>query len=146
MTLRSLLEAWNKFFFEPQSPTPVCLFRMLYGSMMTATLILLRPDWLNWYGAHAWVTLSTMHRVEPGTRLDLFDVIPQNDQCINALFWFSLVSAILLTVGFLTRLSTVSVFLCFTSICQRNVYILHGGDTFLRVAGFFLMFARSEEH
>jgi hypothetical protein len=33
------------------------------------------------------------------------------------------------------------VFLCLTSIHQRNLYINHGGDTFLRVAGFFLIFA-----
>jgi hypothetical protein len=38
-------------------------------------------------------------------------------------------------------LNSVFVFLCLTSIQQRNLYITHGGDTFLRVAGFFLMFA-----
>jgi hypothetical protein len=52
-----------------------------------------------------------------------------------------LASAILLTIGFLTRLNSVVVFLGLASIHQRNVYILHGGDTFLRVAGFFLIFA-----
>src|SRR5205823_1211363 len=33
------------------------------------------------------------------------------------------------------------VFLCLASIHQRNLYITHGGDTFLRVTGFFLIFA-----
>lgn len=141
MTLRSLVEAWNKFFFAPQSPLPVCLFRIFYGSAVLATLILLHQDWLNWYGAHAWVSLSTVHHLEPGTRLNLFDVIPQNDYWIDALFWVFLASAVLLAVGFLTRLSAPSVFLCLTSIHQRNLYITHGGDTFLRVAGFFLIFA-----
>lgn len=141
MTLRSLVEAWNNFFFAPQSPSPVCLFRIFYGCAVIATLILLHHDWLDWYGGHGWVTPTTMHAVEPGTRLNLFDVIPQNDYWINGLFWFFLASAILLTVGFLTRLSTVSVFLCLTSIHQRNLFIIHSGDAFLRVAGFFLMFA-----
>jgi hypothetical protein len=36
---------------------------------------------------------------------------------------------------------SVAVFLCLNSIDQRNLLILHGGDTFLRCAGFFLMFA-----
>jgi hypothetical protein len=50
-------------------------------------------------------------------------------------------STILLTIGFLTRFNSLIVFLCLTSIQQRNLYIIHGGDTFLRVAGFFLIFA-----
>jgi hypothetical protein len=82
-----------------------------------------------------------MHTLEPGTRLNLFAVIPQTDAWINALFWIFLGSAILLTIGFLTRLNSLLVFLCLASIHQRNVYILHAGDTFLRVAGFFLIFA-----
>jgi hypothetical protein len=56
-------------------------------------------------------------------------------------FWVILASAILLTIGFLTRLNTIIVFLGLASIQQRNLYMTHGGDTFLRVAGFFLMFA-----
>jgi len=136
-----LVEAWNAFFFAEQSPTPVALFRIVYGVLVSATLLLLRPDWLAWFGSHAWLSLPTMHQLEPGPRLDLFAVIPQNDTLIAALFWIFLASAILLTIGFLTRFNTVLVFLCLNSIQQRNLYIDHGGDTFLRVAGFFLIFA-----
>ena len=106
-----------------------------------ATLLLLRGDWLAWYGTHAWVSLTTMRQLEPGARLNLFTIIPQNDQSINALFWIFFAAALFLTLGFLTRASTVAVFLCLTSIQQRNLLITHGGDTFLRLAGFFLMFA-----
>lgn len=141
MTLKSAIRAWNKFFFAEESPTPIALFRILYGVMVMATLALLRPDWLNWYGVHAWVSLPTALKLEPGARLNLFLLIPQNDAWVEALFWVSLGSATLLTLGFLTRLNSVLVFVCLTSIQQRNLYITHGGDTFLRLAGFFLIFA-----
>jgi hypothetical protein len=141
MTARSLPEAWNTFFFAKQSPTPIALFRIAYGVLVLATLLLLRPDWLTWYGTHAWISLPTMQMVEPGRRLNLFTIMPQTDGWIAALFWVFLGSAILLTVGFLTRINSVIVFLCLTSIQQRNLFITHGGDTFLRVAGFFLIFA-----
>ena len=141
MILRRLIEAWESFFFTPQSPLPIALFRILYGLCVTATLLLLRSDWLNWYGVHGWITLSTMTRVEPGMRLNLFHVMPQDDRWIAAFFWIFLVFAVLLTVGLLTRISSVAVFLCLVSMQQRNLFLLHGGDTFLRVAGFFLMFA-----
>jgi hypothetical protein len=139
--LRSLFEAWNTFFFAPQSPIPIAVFRIVYGSLVIADLLLLRPDWLSWYGPHAWVSLPTMHILEPGTRLNLFTVIPQTDAWMEAFFWAFLGSALLLTIGLLTRLNSVIVFLCLTSIQQRNLYITHGGDTFLRLAGFFLIFS-----
>ncbi len=141
MTLRAALKAWNHFFFAPQSPVPISLFRILYGLCVIATLALLHSDWLNWYGVHSWITLPTMTAIEPGMRLNLFSVIPQNDAWIAAFFWFCLAFAVLLTLGLFTRLSSVITFLCLASIQQRNLLICHSGDTFLRVTGFFLIFA-----
>jgi hypothetical protein len=109
--------------------------------MVIATLVLLHGDWLTWYGTHSWISLATMRQVEPGARLNLFAIIPQNDDYIQALFWVSLTAATSLTVGLFTRVSAATVFLCLTSIQQRNLFITNSGDTFLRVAGFFLIFA-----
>ncbi|MGA8595215.1 MAG: HTTM domain-containing protein [Bryobacteraceae bacterium] len=141
MSIHSVVKAWNRFFFEPQSPTPIALFRILYGILTIANLLFLYPDWLNWFGPHAWVTIATMHNLEPGTRLNLFMLIPQTDLSVMALFWVFLLFAISLALGLFTRFSTIVVFLCLTSIHQRNIYILHAGDTLMRVTGFFLMFA-----
>jgi Vitamin K-dependent gamma-carboxylase len=141
MTLKSIFRAWDRFFFAEQSPTPVSLFRIVYGGLIVITLLLLRPDWLTWYGVHGWVSFPTAITLEPGTRLNLFALMPQRDAWVNALFWVSLTSAIFLTFGFLTRFNSILVFVCLASIQQRNLYITHGGDTFLRLVGFFLMFA-----
>jgi hypothetical protein len=141
MIWRKPVEAWEHFFFTPQSPVPIALFRILYGICVSATVILLHSDWLEWFGVHGWIRLSTMNAVERGMRLNLFTVMPQDDRWIAAFFWIFLGFALLLTAGLWTRVSSVVVFLCVTSIQQRNLFITHGGDTFLRVAGFFLMFA-----
>jgi Vitamin K-dependent gamma-carboxylase len=141
MTLSPLRDAWNRFFFSKQSPLPIALFRIVYGALVIVNLLFLRPDWLEWFGTRAWVSLSTMQAMEPGIRLNLFTLLPQSDASILAFFWLFLISAFLLTTGFLTRLNTIIVFLCLASIHERNLFITHGGDTFLRVAGFFLIFA-----
>jgi hypothetical protein len=141
VTLKACYLSLEGFFFAPQAPTPIALYRILYGMCVAVTLILLHSDWLNWYGVHSWVSLSTVTTVEPGVRLNLFKVLPQDDRWIAAFFWFCLGSAVLLTMGLWTRVSSVIVFLCVASIQQRNLLIIHGGDTFLRVAGFFLIFA-----
>jgi hypothetical protein len=141
MILQRFRKAWDHFFFDPQSPIPISLFRILYGICVSTTVILLHSDWLDWFGVHSWVSLSTMRMLEPGVRLNLFMLMPQDDRWITAFFWIFLGFAVLLTIGLWTRLSCAVVFLCLTSIQQRNLYILHGGDTFLRIAGFFLIFA-----
>src|SRR5580658_4422823 len=141
MTLRELRKLWDHFFFTPQSPLPIALFRILYGLCVSATIILLHADWLNWFGVHGWVSLPVIRQLEPGIRLNLFMVMPQDDRWIAAFFWVFLGCALLLTAGLWTRLSSIAVFLCLTSIQQRNLLILHGGDAFLRIAGFFLIFA-----
>jgi hypothetical protein len=81
-----------------------------------------------------------MHKMEGGTRIDLFDVIPQNDFAVNVFFWVALLAAVFLTVGFLTRISSLVVWLALTSMDERALYAMHSGDTFLRIAAFFLMF------
>ena len=141
MNPKSFLAAWNRFFFTPQSPLNIALFRIIYGLLIIATVLLLRQDWLAWYGPHSWISSATMHIVEPGTRLNLFSVIPQTDFAIRAFFYVFLAAAFCLTIGLGTRISSIVVFLCLTSLDQRNLFILHGGDTFLRVSGFFLIFA-----
>jgi hypothetical protein len=141
VNLQRLVRAWEQFFFTPQSPLPIALFRILYGLCVSATVILLHGDWLEWFGVHGWISTSTLARAEPGVRLNLFALMPQDDRWIAAFFWVFLGFALLLTIGFWTRFSSVAVFLCLVSIQQRNLWMLHNGDTFLRVAGFFLMFA-----
>ncbi len=141
MTGKSFVEAWNEFFFAEQSPIPVGLFRILYGMAVLATLWLTRDDWFAWYGPHAWISLQTMQAFEPGPRLNLFTVMPASVFWVRMLFLVFAASAVCLTIGFLTRLNSVIVYVCLASIQQRNLFILHGGDTFLRVAGFFLIFS-----
>ena len=141
MIVQKVQRAWESFFFAPQSPVPIALFRIFYGLCVSMTLILLHSDWLDWFGVHAWVSEETMRVIEPGPRINLFTLLPQNDRWIAGFFWFALAFAILLTVGLWTRVSSIVVFVCAVSIQQRALLITHGGDKFLRVAGFFLMLA-----
>lgn len=143
MTLRSLRAVVSDFFLKPVSPYPVAVFRILFGLCACGTLLLLHSEWLNWFGVHGWVSMETIARAESGFRLNLFSAVPEDDGWIGGLYWLFLAASISLTLGLGTRISSVIVFLSLNSLNQRNPLILHGGDAFLRSAGFFLMFARS---
>ncbi len=141
MTARSLVRSLNAFFFEPQPATPVALYRILYGLLVIANLILLRPEWLTWYGPHAFLSMETVRTLSTGPRINFFFLLPQTEFAINAFFWIFLLCAICLTVGFMTRFSSMAVYGCLMSIHMRNLYILNSGDLLMRVTGFFLIFA-----
>lgn len=141
MSLRSLMRAWNRFFFEPQSPTPIAMFRIFYGLLVIADLILLSPDWQTWFGPRGLVTLQGMRALEPGPRLNVFTLLPPTAFWPDAVFWVMLAAAITLTVGYRTRTSSIVVWVLLASIHQRNLLITNSGDTMMRVTGFFLMFA-----
>jgi hypothetical protein len=140
---RKMRTAIAGYFFQPISPYPLGLFRILFGFCVCATLLLPHADWLAWFGVRGWVSMETISKAESGFRLDLFSVIPHQDAWISGLYWVLLVASITLTLGFGARLSSIVVYLGLNSLNQRNPLILHGGDTFLRAAAFFLMFAPS---
>lgn len=141
MILENVASWWNRFFFKPESPISIAVFRILYGTCVSATILLLHSDWLEWFGPHSWVSESTMRVVEPGIRLNLFGLFPPSDRWVAWFFWIALLFSVLLTIGLWTRVSSIAVFVCLNSLQQRALFITHGGDKFLRVAGFFLMFA-----
>lgn len=141
MTLKSLAQAWNRFFFEPISPVPIALFRIAFSLVVLTDIMLLRPDWLTWFGPRGLVTLRTMQQMEPGVRLNVFAILPQTEVWTNVVFWALLVSVLFLAFGLFTRASSVMVFLLVASLHQRNLFITNSGDTLLRASAFFLMFA-----
>ena len=77
MRLSTLRQAWNEFFFKPQSPVPIAMFRIFYGLCVLATVLLLRSDWLVWFGTHSIATLRTMSSMELYWRIDLFAILPK---------------------------------------------------------------------
>jgi vitamin K-dependent gamma-carboxylase-like protein len=142
--LNAIVKGWNRFFFEPQRPTPVALFRIVFGIINIANLALLWPEWLTWFGAHPFMSIETMSRLSHGPRLNLFVLIPRTDLAANIFFWAFLACSITLTLGFMTRFSCVAVYLCLMSVHERNYFILNGADTVMTVTGFFLMFAPAD--
>jgi hypothetical protein len=141
MSWKTLTRAWNDFFFRPESPIPISVFRILISVVVLLDAALLRPDWLTWFGPRGMVTMAGSQQVETGPRLNLFAFLPQTEFWSNAIFYALVISAALLCVGLFTRASSIAVFILIASVHQRNLFITNSGDTLLRCTLFFLMFA-----
>jgi hypothetical protein len=141
--MQDLRRKADAFFFQPVSPYPLAAYRILFGVCVATTLLLLHRDWMAWFGMHGWVSTETIHKAEGGFRLNVFDLLPSDDGWIRLCYWIFLSASLALVVGFCSRLSSAIVFLALNALNQRMPLILHGGDTFLRAAAFFLVFCPS---
>lgn len=143
----ALIRGWNRFFLARASPTPIALYRMCYGALTMATLLVMRGDWLTWFGPHGAVSSATVVIAMPpvvaraSPAFSILSLLPQTDTAVIAFCWISLAAAFFLTIGFATRLNSVLVYACLVSMQARNPFIMNIGDWLLRVTGFFLVFA-----
>src|ERR1700722_1575619 len=98
MTFRQIWEQWDKFWFSPQSPAPVCLFRIFFGLCVLANALLLAPDLLNWYGSHAICSINTIGEYEQHREhFSFFFEMPCTDETAFALFSAMIIASITLT-------------------------------------------------
>ncbi|HUI58095.1 MAG TPA: HTTM domain-containing protein [Bryobacteraceae bacterium] len=139
--ISTIVRAWNKFFFTPQPPVVLALYRIAFSAIVLLDLFLVYPDWLTWFGDHALLSLSSLPAAERASQLNIFAIWPRNDTAMLCLFWIMVAFAVFLLVGFMSRGSSVMVFIALLSLHKRNPMILSGGDTLLRLDAFFLMFA-----
>lgn len=143
MTFNLIRKKWNFFFFQPIDPASIGIFRILFGILLLLNGIILFPNLLTWYSEKGVLTFDTAHKITAGPRINLLELLPQNDAWIYIFFCFYMIAALCLTLGLFTRLSAASVFLALVSFHHRNVLILNSGDTFLRVVTFFLIFSQA---
>ena len=78
-------------------------------------------------------------------RFSLMDAIGQGWMAV-AFFLLWIVVLVCMLVGYRTRTATILNFIIILSIHERNVYILTGADTAMRVFSFWLMFTPAGRH
>jgi hypothetical protein len=139
--IRTLASAWNRFFFTPQRATVLALYRIVFAALVLLYLVLLYPDWLTWFGERGLLTLNSVPGAGRVAQFGIFVIWPHSDPALRALFWIIVAFSGFLLVGFMSRVSSVIVFVALVSLQKRNPMILSGGDVLLRLDAFFLVFA-----
>ncbi len=141
MTLRSLAAAWDDFWFKPQPPTAIALYRILFGVLVLCYGALLASDLLVWLGPRGILSQATAYQWSQRAPIHLIDGLPPGDGWVVTFFALFMWAALCLTLGISTRLSGLLVFLGLVSIHHRNMLILNSGDTLLRINAFLLIFS-----
>jgi hypothetical protein len=129
-----LVGAWERFWFEPESTSVVALWRIAFGFVVFLWALALAPDLLTFFSS------SGIQSVPPVQPWSLLHVFP-SDAGVLTLYVLLLVGSVCLTVGFLTRLASIVVWLCVVSFTRRMPFILNSGDVVLQNVAFYLMLA-----
>lgn len=144
--MKSLGEIWNTFWFEPIPATSLAVFRIAIGVIVVLLeLFQLLPDFDFYYGKCAPISNIMMETVIWQKRpiLDLFLLNPDNLIWYQILFAGTVIATFSLVVGFRTRLSACFAWLGLVSMHQQFPWIDNGGDGFIRIALFWLMFSNA---
>lgn len=144
MSIQVLWKYWKQFWFRPESPLSISLFRIVFGLIVIERCLLLYPDLSNWFGTRSICSLQSSQKILEfigPTGLNIFCWMPVADASINFVFWFLVVAAICLSVGLFSRISAACVFIALASFQQQNGLIINGGDILLKMSAFYLIFA-----
>jgi uncharacterized membrane protein len=144
MSLRDVWKNWRNFWFAPESPLAIAVFRILFGLIMLVYCALFAPDLFNWLGPHAICSRETARTALSGfgpPGLNLWSFVPYTDTTVAIFLALLALSAAFLTVGLFSRIAAIVVYLMLASLQQENSLIINGGDILLKMSAFFLIFS-----
>lgn len=147
MRISQLLTWWDEFFFKPQSPLPMAVFRILYGTLLlTVLLIQFGPDLDFWYGPNGIMpgdAARLFFQRQP--TFNMFAVFGHDANLMHIYFGSLIVAALFLTLGLATRYSALYCFFALISLHNQNPFNINGGDNFLRIVPLYLSMSQCGE-
>lgn len=132
---------WQTFFFTPQSPTPMALYRIAVGIIVLQCLLVhILADWSLYYGDYAVIPIEDMISRYWFTKpyFDLMLFLPDGEVYRWYFFLFTVLCALMMTLGLFTRVTSVLTFLCLMSLQTHFQLNQNAGDNFLRLSCMFI--------
>mgnify|MGYP001172306819 CR=1 FL=1 len=140
-SIDQIISFWNDFFFTPESPFNIALLRILWGILLLASGFLYYHERHFQYGPNGILHLDFYKKAYSGTRRTLLTVLPQKESSVDKIYFIYFIFSLFVLVGFLTNISAFVVFICLTSLHNRNPLSIYSGDDILRIVCFFIAFS-----
>jgi len=144
--MRALWVKWQNFWFEPQSPYPLAIFRIVFGFLLMLNFAFqYLPQYQLFFGVEPIIATSDIlhYRFNNLPVFDLFLLMPNDDSWRLGFLTFCILLSLMLTLGLFTRTVTIILFLCLLTLNNHFPMILHAGDNYCRLVLLFMCFAPS---
>lgn len=143
MSIKTILDLWDKFWFSEASALPVAAFRAAFGFIISLFILLLSADIFVWFGKEGITSNQTVRNYTQAVGLNILNFAKDNDTFLVVFFIVFFLAALSMMVGYKTRWSVIICWLCMNSLYHRNPFLFNSGDTYIRVTLFWLIFADS---
>lgn len=153
-------KAEQSFWFGFGSPVAMGVFRILGCTWLLFNLFLLSFDFTAWFTERGFVPLAINDRANPPIdsvftignfpihipfaipRINLLENVA--DPRLTLAIWVVLIIVTFLTlIGYKTRLNSILMAIGIVTIQHRDILILHGGDTVMRLTALYIALAPS---
>ena len=135
----NLAQFWNHLFHEPIPVSTIAVFRIIFGILLTINSGLLLVECREFLRPDAVLSLERVKQIK--NRLTLLALLPATAGSMQLLFGLHSIACLMLTLGFMTRLSAALVLVTLVSFYHRNPCIFHSGDAVIRIMTFLLIFS-----
>lgn len=130
--------AWNRFFFAERDPRLASVLRIGYGVLLLIYLAIWIPDLRMWFSDAGALPVADGRLIINEDAPSLIAWLPQHDWLLYTCFALFFASAVLLLVGWQTRIQAILVLVWLTAFQHRNIAIVDGEDTIFRLFAFYL--------
>ena len=133
--------AWDKFWFKTVDARQFAALRMAFGGMSLVYFLGLLPYVETQFSGAGWLGDTRQIATQNGGSWSLF-FIPAGDKAIvlaYAVVMLGMLSALLMTIGWRSRLAAAVTWLVWVSLWNRNPLLLDGDDAVLKLMCFYLM-------
>lgn len=141
--LSTLVELWNRFFFAETSPATIAVFRIAFGLLVLADGVLLFRLRRFAFAPDGPLSIEAQIAAHARQRFSLLHWLPPTMRSVHIVLALHFAGAVGIVLGLLTPLSIAIVAVTFTTIHHRNRYVVHAGDTLMRLFCMLLWFSHS---
>jgi hypothetical protein len=141
--VRRPVDAWRRFWFEPEETSTLALVRMAFGLVVLVWTLSLIGDIEPFFGRTG-ILPGTSYPGEAPAAWGVLDPFEGRLAATLVLVALTLASLCLI-VGQDTRVAAVVVFVGVISLEHRNPFVFNAGDGLIRMIAFYMMFAPAGE-
>jgi len=141
--MKRIFQAIDEGFFRYGSPVTMGVFRILVGTFAFINFAMIAIDFEAWFGETGFVPVQIGDRaIGDQLRINLLSGVANTN--VTFIFYaLTMFAALLTALGLWSRVSSIALAIGVISLHHRNILILHGGDTLLRLCCIYVALSPS---
>lgn len=123
---------WNQFFHQDKPTYNLAIFRIVWGMLIFFNMLFEFGNVEDFYGPQGIVSWEVVNSHFSHFHFSLFKIVNNTSANAWGIYFFTLISLLLVTIGWQTRLALFGSLLGLISLHMRNVWILSSADVLIR--------------